>query len=111
MNMFGEIASMAKGRPMRDSALDLLAYCAQHPDEPQSTWSLARNVGIPRTTLQLLISEEEQGCRRRGGPPTISIVAWEYGFDYRLYRAWHNNYGQGRILDVERKGTMERFVT
>ena len=70
-----------KGRPMSDSALILLAYVAEHPNEPQSTRRLSEATGIPDRTVSALLGEYRQ---------VLDRTAYEHGFRYRIKSVLHD---------------------
>ena len=86
---------------LEDHALSLLSYVSKNRDRPQSLGILEDAVGIPLESLRQILMEalEEQEHS------TLSGVAYEYGFDYKIYRDWIGNKSPypRRIIDVVKR--------
>jgi hypothetical protein len=63
-----------------DDCLALLSYCAKHRGELQSFPIFEEVLGIPHSTLFLMLTDAAE----QGGNSLLHGVALHYGFSYRL---------------------------
>lgn len=90
----------------KEHCLALLSYVARNRDEPQSISQLARECGIPKTSLYRILTDATIDKTHS----LLYGMALQYGFEFYIYQDWNylefpspKNVIRGMVIDVERR--------